>query len=287
MKTLNELLEIFTLKKIDENRFEGQNYQTPWGRVFGGQVLAQALHAAYRTVPKDRFANSMHGYFILGGNLEIPITYEVDIIRNGNSFTTRRVVAFQRGRAIFNMSASFQLKQKGVEHQIPMPNLIPPQKLISDLEQLEEIQEIDPDRYNKFKKVKPEAIEFRPVEKLNLIKEVDSLPESNFWFRSREKTKFGIDLQHQLLAYISDFWLLRTASLPHRKKLSKTKTFFASIDHAIWFHRDFKMEDWHLYSMQSPSASNSRGFSTGSIFNKDGVLVASTAQEGLMRQASK
>ena len=112
------------------------------------------------------------------------------------------------------MSASFQLKQKGVEHQIPMPNLIPPQKLISDLEQLEEMQEIDPDRYNKFKKVKPEAIEFRPVEKLNLIKEVDSLPESNFWFRSKEKTKFGIDLQHQLLAYISDFWLLRTASLP-------------------------------------------------------------------------
>jgi acyl-CoA thioesterase-2 len=182
------------------------------------------------------------------------------------------------------MSASFQLKQKGVEHQIPMPNLIPPQKLISDLEQLEEMKKIDPERYNRFKKVKPEVIEFRPVEKMNLIKEIDSPAESNFWFRSREETKFEMALQQQLLAYISDFWLLRTASLPHRKELSKSKTFFASIDHAIWFHRDFKMQDWHLYSMESPSASNSRGFSRGSIFNKDGVLIASTAQEGLMRQ---
>ena len=137
MRRLQELIDLITLKRVGENSFEGKNFQTPWGRVFGGQVLAQSLHAAYQTVPADRFAHSMHGYFILGGDLDLPITYEVDIIRDGKSFTTRRVVAFQQGRAIFNMSASFQLHQKGVDHQFVMPNLIPPEKLLSDLEQLE------------------------------------------------------------------------------------------------------------------------------------------------------
>ena len=136
MKHIQELIDLITLENTGENTFEGQNYQTSWGRVFGGQVLAQSLNAAYQTVPEDRFAHSLHGYFILGGNLELPITYEVDIIRDGKSFTTRRVVAFQEGRAIFNMSASFQLLQQGVDHQNSMPNYIPPEKLLSDLEQL-------------------------------------------------------------------------------------------------------------------------------------------------------
>jgi acyl-CoA thioesterase-2 len=274
------------LEKKSKNTFEGQNFQTSWGRVFGGQVLAQALHAAYQTVPKDRFAHSLHGYFILGGNLDLPITYEVDIIRDGKSFTTRRVVAFQEGRAIFNMSASFQLVQSGVDHQFSMPNYIPPEKLLSDLEQLE-VQNTDPEAYNRFKKIKPEVIEFRPVEKLTLRDDVDAPAESNYWFRSKESTPFGLDLQHQLLAYISDYGLLRTATLPHKKELGQGPTFYTSIDHAIWFHRPFSLEEWLLYAMDSPSASSSRGFSRGTIFDREGLLVASTAQEGLIRQLSQ
>ncbi|MEK9608270.1 MAG: acyl-CoA thioesterase II [Flavobacteriaceae bacterium] len=283
MKYIQELIDLITLEKKSKNTFEGQNFQTSWGRVFGGQVLAQALHGAYQTVPKDRFAHSLHGYFILGGNLDLPITYEVDIIRDGKSFTTRRVVAFQEGRAIFNMSASFQLVQSGVDHQFSMPNYIPPEKLLSDLEQLE-VQNTDPEAYNRFKKIKPEVIEFRPVEKLTLRDDVDAPAESNYWFRSKESTPFGLDLQHQLLAYISDYGLLRTATLPHKKELGQGPTFYTSIDHAIWFHRPFSLEEWLLYAMDSPSASSSRGFSRGTIFDREGLLVASTAQEGLIRQ---
>jgi len=283
MKYIQELIDLVSLEKKGENTFEGQNFQTSWGRVFGGQVLAQSLNAAYQTVPADRFAHSLHGYFILGGNLDLPITYEVDIIRNGKSFTTRRVVAFQEGRAIFNMSASFQLEQNGVAHQFSMPNFIPPEKLLSDLEQLE-VQNTDPKAYDRFKKIKPEVIEFRPVEKLTLRDDVDAPAESNYWFRSKEATPFGLALQHQLLAYISDYGLLRTATLPHKKELSKSPTFYTSLDHALWFHRPFSLENWLLYAMDSPSASNSRGFSRGSIFDRDGLLVASTAQEGLIRQ---
>jgi acyl-CoA thioesterase-2 len=283
MKHIQELIDLISLEKKGENTFEGQNFQTSWGRVFGGQVLAQSLNASYQTVPADRFAHSLHGYFILGGNLDLPITYEVDIIRNGKSFTTRRVVAFQEGRAIFNMSASFQLEQNGVAHQFSMPNFIPPEKLLSDLEQLE-VQNTDPKAYDRFKKIKPEVIEFRPVEKLTLRDDVDAPAESNSWFRSKEATPFGLALQHQLLAYISDYGLLRTATLPHKKELSKSPTFYTSLDHALWFHRPFSLENWLLYAMDSPSASNSRGFSRGSIFDRDGLLVASTAQEGLIRQ---
>lgn len=286
MKYIQELIDLITLEKKSKNTFEGQNFQTSWGRVFGGQVLAQALHAAYQTVPKDRFAHSLHGYFILGGNLDLPITYEVDIIRDGKSFTTRRVVAFQEGRAIFNMSASFQLVQSGVDHQFSMPNYIPPEKLLSDLEQLE-VQNTDPEAYNRFKKIKPEVIEFRPVEKLTLRDDVDAPAESNYWFRSKESTPFGLDLQHQLLAYISDYGLLRTATLPHKKELGQGPTFYTSIDHAIWFHRPFSLEEWLLYAMDSPSASSSRGFTRGTIFDREGLLVASTAQEGLIRQLSQ
>ena len=283
MKQIKDLIDLITLKKVGKNSFEGRNFQTPWGRVFGGQVLAQSLHAAYQTVPVDRFAHSMHGYFILGGNLNLPITYEVDIIRNGKSFTTRRVVAFQEGKAIFNMSASFQIHQKGVNHQLAMPNLIPPEKLLSDLEQLE-AQKIAPQVYKRFKKIKPEVIEFRPLEKLNLDNPVDEPAESNYWLRSKEETPFEMPIQHQLLAYISDYGLLRTTTLPHRNELSVGTTFFASLDHALWFHRDFSFDKWLLYAIDSPSASNSRGFARGSIYDQDGFLIASTAQEGLIRQ---
>ncbi len=286
MQTIKDLLGLLTLKKIDETIFEGDNYQAPWGRVFGGQVLGQSLHAAYQTVPEERIAHSLHGYFILGGDLQYPIRYEVDTIRNGGSFTTRRVVAKQNGKAIFNMAASFQLRTEGVDHQIPMPNLIPPEKLTTSLEQLEEIKEAFPTAYEELKAIQPRVFNFKPVEKFTAQLAKNGSPFFNTWIRTAEKTPIDLRMQHQLLAYASDYNLLTTATLPHREQLSKGKTFFASLDHAIWFHRDFDIQNWLLYSMDSPSASNSRGFARGSVFDRKGVLVASVAQEGLMRQST-
>ena len=164
MIDLKSLLDILTLEKKDTHHFVGQNYKTAWGRVFGGQVLGQSLHAAYQTVPEDRKVHSMHGYFILGGDLNVPITYEVDTIRNGGSFTTRRVVALQNGNAIFNMAASFQIKQKGVDHQINMPNLILPDSLTTSLEQIEKIKHTNPKAYHRLKLIIPNEFQFKPVE---------------------------------------------------------------------------------------------------------------------------
>ncbi|MDG2396888.1 MAG: acyl-CoA thioesterase II [Flavobacteriaceae bacterium] len=284
MNSINELLDLLTLKKITKTKFEGENYQTPWKRVFGGQVLAQSLHAAYQTVPEERLAHSMHGYFILAGDINLPIRYEVDILRDGGSFTTRRVVAYQANRAIFNMAASFQLIQKGVNHQINMPSVLTPDILLTDLQQIENYKDISPKMYAMVKASHPKIFEMKPVENISKKINKNSLPYSNVWFKTKESIDVDLPMQHQLLAYASDYGLLLTATLPHRKRLIKNNFFSASLDHSLWFHRSFKVDDWLLYVMDSPSASNSRGFSRGSIFDKDGVLVASVAQEGLIRE---
>ena len=284
MKSIKELIELLTLEQLEDHIFLGQNYQAPWGRVFGGQVLAQSLHAAYRTVPGDRIAHSMHGYFILGGTLDIPVTYEVDTIRNGGSFTTRRVVAKQNGRAIFNMAASFQLKQEGVDHQISMPNIVSPKDLSTSLEQIEALKDLDPKIYKRLKMVLPEVFSFKMVDKIITKLSRNGSPFNNIWVRTSEPVEADEPMRQQLLAYMSDYNLLNTASLPHREALNKGNTFYASLDHAIWFHREIDFDDWLLYAMDSPSASNARGFARGSIFNKNGALIASVAQEGLMRQ---
>ncbi len=283
MQTIDSLISLLTLERLDEFVFKGKNYQAPWGRVFGGQVLAQALHAAYQTVPPDRYAHSLHAYFILGGDLDIPIDYEVDTIRNGGSFTTRRVVAKQKGKAIFNMAASFQVREEGADHQITMPNVLLPSMLASNTEQLEDIRESNPEYYKRLKLTLPELFEFRSVEKLTTKLMSNSDPYSNLWMCTKEKINLDLPMQQQILAYVSDYNLLFTASLPHREELRNKRSFFASLDHSIWFHRDFKIDEWLLYSMDSPSASNARGFARGSIFTKEGELVASVAQEGLMR----
>ncbi len=287
MQTLEELIELIILEKKDGQTFVGRNYQAPWGRVFGGQVLAQSLHAAYQTVPEDRIAHSMHGYFILGGNLDIPVTYEVDTIRNGGSFTTRRVVARQNGNAIFNMAASFQVVQSGVEHQIAIPNVMPPESLSNSREQLEEIRHTNPEIFQRLNLTLPAVFEFRPTEKITTKIARNTPPFNNIWMRTTGKVDMDLAMQQQILAYVSDYNLLVTATFPHREELNKGHTFYASLDHALWFHRNFDLQDWLLYTMDSPSASNSRGFSRGSIFDSQGVLVASVAQEGLMRQGGR
>lgn len=286
MKNISDLITLLTLEKKRENEFIGQNYQSPWGRVFGGQVLGQSLHAAYQTVPEDRVVHSMHGYFILGGDINIPIDYHVDNIRDGKTFTTRRVVAFQNGKAIFNMAASFQRKEEGVNHQIVIPNVLTPNLLLNDLQQALEIKDADPERYQRLIEAHPKIFEFRPVEKATYLRTQNSLPHSYNWFKAREKVAVSLPMQHQLLAFASDYSLLLTATLPHREELTKSKIFYASLDHALWFHRDFTIDDWLLYVTESPSASNARGFVRGSIFNKEGILVASVTQEGLMRKYS-
>lgn len=284
MIDLNSLISLIQLEQKDLNHFVGQNYKTAWGRVFGGQVLGQSLYAAYKTVPKDRIAHSMHGYFILGGNIDIPIDYHVDTIRDGRSFTTRRVVAYQEGRAIFNMAASFHLHEEGADHQITMPNVLTPEILLTDIQQAEQLKEKDPDRYQRLMMAHPQVFEFRPVEKAIYLETQNKPPHSHIWFKTKEEIKADRPLQQQLLAFASDYSLLLSATLPHRNEFESQKIYYASLDHALWFHRNFEIGDWLLYAIESPSASNARGYARGSIFDRSGRMIASVSQEGLMRK---
>ena len=279
MKNTEELIQLLRLEKIEENIFRGQNYQAPWKRVFGGQVLAQALHAATQTVPDERLAHSMHGYFILTGDISQPIVYDVDRIRNGGSFTTRRVVAIQKGRPIFNMSASFQVPSKGFDHQISMPNVPPPEALMTDEQRAEKFKNIAPQLYSMER-----PIDFRPVEEINPLQPKKMTPFRHIWLKAKGKVNGPLRLHQQILAYASDYNLLITATLPHRDQYKQEKMFLASLDHAMWFHREFKADEWLLYVLDSPSASNERGFTRGNIFTRAGILVASVVQEGLIRE---
>jgi len=284
MENLQALLDIIELEQIDNCLFRGQNYITPWGRVFGGQVLAQSLNAAYRTVPEDRIAHSLHGYFILGGDVKKPVIYTVDVLRDGRSFTTRRVTASQNGKAIFVMAASFQLKQKGLEHQIDMPKVTGHQDLLPESEQAELIKDMAPDLYMKIKVREQNAIDFRPMDTVDLAKGKLTKPIRKVWMKLSEKKKLPIQMQHQLLAYASDYDLLLTAVIPHRPNIKNPLGLFAaSLDHAMWFHRDFDFSDWLLYDINSPSASDARAMGHGSIFDGKGRLVSTVIQEGLIR----
>ena len=285
MNSVAELLNLITLEQLDDNLFRGQNYQAPWGRVFGGQVLAQSIHAARRTVPGDRLIHSMHGYFILGGDIHQPIIYRVDRIRNGRSFTTRRVVAIQKGRAIFNMSASFQIEEGGFSHQIPMPDVPSPEAVTSDQEWAAQFKDKLPDLYRRYQIERP--IEFRPIEKPDPFNPQKAKPFRHIWIKARQPLPEIRQIHQEVLAYASDYNLMTTALLPHRDLFKREKMQMASLDHAMWFHHDFKADEWLLYAIDSPSASNSRGFNRGNFFNQEGKLVASVVQEGLIRHRSK
>lgn len=282
MKSTKALLDLLNLEQIDENIYRGQNYQAPWGRVFGGQVMAQAVHAARRTVPDDRFLHSLHGYFILGGDISTPIIFQVDRIRDGRSFTTRRVVAVQRGKAIFNLSASFQKAEKGFEHQISMPNVPSPDALITDKEWAAKYKKELPNMYKRYTVDRP--IEFRPVEKFDPINLKNKHPFRHIWLKAKDVIESDDPRVHkEVLAYASDYNLMGTSLLPHRADFNRELMQMASLDHAMWFHHDFKADEWLLYALDSPAASNSRGFNRGNFFNVEGKLVASVVQEGLIR----
>lgn len=279
---LDHLLELLKLEKIEENIFRGNSQDLGFGNIFGGQVLGQALSAASQTVDADRSAHSLHGYFMRPGDPARPIVYEVDCIRDGKSFTTRRVVAIQKGRAIFSMSASFQIEEAGFEHQASMPDVQGPDEIKSEIEMALSVKEKIPISIrDKILCVKP--IEIRPVNPINPFSPSKEKPERYVWFKTIHRMPDDIAVHRYLLAYASDFGLVATALYPHGHTFWERAMQVASLDHAMWFHRDFRIDDWLLYAMESPSASKARGLSHGNIFTQDGRLVASTTQEGLIR----
>lgn len=286
MKEVKDLLDLLDLEKIDDNLFRGESRHMGSSRVFGGQVLAQALTAAMRTVDSDRILHSTHGYFILPGDLNIPIIFQVENLRDGGSFSTRRVKAIQRGQAIFIMAASFQLKQEGYDHHIDMPQVSSPEDLVSWEQIVAKFGDMLPENIKKFLDL-DRPIEFRPVELVNPAMGGKSEPFRHVWMKAKGEMPDYLSAHQRVLAYSSDYNLLTTALLPHGNETSFGNIQLASLDHAMWFHRDFRMDDWLLYAVDSPSASHARGFTRGNIFTGDGKLVASVVQEGLMRPRKK
>ena len=280
MKHIEELLDLLALERIEENIFRGQNYQAPWKRVFGGQVLAQSIHAAHKTIPEDRILHSMHAYFLLTGDITQPIIYEVDRSRDGGSFTTRRVVAIQKGKPIFITAASFQKDADGFDHQIDIPDVPDPDDLCDDDVLIDRLKDRAPELYQRLRHDRP--IAFRPVEYVDPLHPKNTKPYRHVWLKTRGALPDDLRVHQEVLTYASDYNLLGTAILPHREDLKSQDMFFASLDHAIWFHRPFRADEWLLYQLDSPSASNARGFTRGCIFTKEGLLVASVVQEGLM-----
>ncbi len=281
MGSVKSVLGLLDLEQIEENIFRGRSEPIVGQRVFGGQVLAQALQAAIATVPSDRLVHSLHGYFILAGDASKPIVYQVERLRDGGSFTTRRITAIQYGRAIFNMAASFQLEQEGLDHQITMPAVPKPDQLRNTRQIAEQYKEQYPDRYAY--EMRPHPVEFRPIETPDWIEPENRQPYRHVWFRVKGDMPQESNDHESVLAFISDFYLIGTAIQPHRRDYDFSNLQVASLDHAMWFHRRFAVDQWLLYALDSPSASNTRGFNRGSIFDLDGNLVASVVQEGLIR----
>ena len=279
------LLPLLDLEPLEVNIYRGQNRDLGTGRVFGGQVFAQALVAARRTVDGLREAHSAHGYFILPGDLKAPIVYFVDTLRDGNSFTTRRVTAIQHGRAIFNLSASFHIAEPGFAHQDPMPVVPAPEALKPELELIREMAERIPDRLRPIL-TQERPLDFRPVNPIDQFSPEIREPKRYAWFRVIEELPADLWIHQAVLAYASDYGLLTTALQPHGVPFRSPRLQIASLDHSLWMHRPFRADEWLLYATDSPVSGGARGFVRGSIFTRTGELVASVAQEGLLRVRS-
>lgn len=286
-QALESLVRQLDLEPLEVNLFRGQSSDLGGKSVFGGQVIGQALVAASRTV-EGRVAHSLHAYFLLPGDMAAPIVYQVDRIRDGKSFSARRVQAIQHGQPILSMIASFQVVEAGLEHQAQMPEVPPPEKLhpIGELREawLLEAGEV-PVRIQDA--LLQPALEFRPVEPWNPLRPKIAEPRQSVWFRTVERVSDDPMLHRCLLAYASDYNLMPTALRPHGESWFGGRMIVASLDHAMWFHRDARVDEWLLYVMESPSAQGARGLGRGLIFERGGRLVASVAQEGLMRQVSR
>ncbi|SDB65647.1 acyl-CoA thioesterase-2 [Flavobacteriaceae bacterium MAR_2010_188] len=288
MENIEDLLSILVLEQTQENTFLGKSKTVGSPNVFGGQVLAQSLNAASRTIHNKRILHSMHSYFLEAGNLEIPITYEVTVMRDGGSFSVRRVTALQNETVIFILSASFHKKEKGHDHQINFPEDIKqPEELMGWDDMYENYMDVLPDRLKSFLEIS-RPVEFKPTQLQNPFEKVDLPPISHVWFKVKGDTsKLDMSIKQQIITYISDYNILAVALHRHGSTAHWGNTQTASLDHSMWYYRDFDLEDWMLYSMESPSTSNARGFVRGNIFTRDGKLVASVAQEGLLRPKNK
>lgn len=284
-KVLDDLLNLLTLETIEDGLYRGQSQDLGFGAVFGGQVIGQALSAAKETLPPERVSHSFHSYFLRPGDAKKPIVYDVENIRDGKSFSARRVQAIQYGKPIFYMTASFQQQEQGFEHQDVMPQVPGPEGLVSDLDIYREHEELIPAPLrNKFICEKP--IEMRFVTPYNPFKPEKDEPKRYVWLKANGNMPADTRVHKYLLAYASDFNFLPTALQPHGVSFAQPNMQVATIDHAMWFHRDFRMDDWVLYAIDSPSANGQRGLVRGQIYTRDGVLVASTIQEGVMRDRS-
>ncbi|MDH3579165.1 MAG: acyl-CoA thioesterase II [Hyphomicrobiales bacterium] len=279
---VEKLLAILDLEQLEHNLFRGRSPQDGWQRVFGGQVIGQALVAAERTV-EGRVAHSLHAYFMRPGDPSVPIIYEVDRIRDGRSFNTRRVVAIQHGAAIFSMSVSFHIEEEGFDHQFDMDD-------VPDPEDLPSLSELKKDRIKHFPNViktyfeRERPIEIRPVDLTRFLEPERREPVQHVWMRAAGTLPDDPALHQAALSYASDFTLLDTALIAHGRVLYDPTLMLASLDHAMWFHRPFRADEWMLYTQDSPATHGARGFCRGSIYTRDGVLVASAAQEGLVRE---
>jgi acyl-CoA thioesterase II len=282
---LHDLLDHLTLERLEEDRFQGESRSLGGKSVFGGQVLGQALLAADATV-EGRRAHSLHAYFLLAGDPNAPIVYEVERIRDGRSFATRRVVAVQHGRRIFNMAVSFQVAEEGLDHHLPMPDVPGPEGLLSGPELYRQIADRLPEKRRE-SLIAERPIDLRPVQPRDLLNPERRPPQRQVWFRAAGALPDDPVLHQAMLAYASDFTLLGTALFPHGLSFFNPGVQALSLDHAMWFHRPFRMDEWLLYSMDSPSASAGRGLGRGSIFTRDGRLIASVAQEGVIRLVEK
>lgn len=282
---LQELVSLLRLAPLNDDQFLGESQDLGWGQVFGGQVLGQALSAAAQTVDSARQVHSLQSYFLRPGDAAAPILYEVDRIRDGTSFTTRRVVATQQGKAIFHLSASFQRPEEGFCHGATMPEVPAPALLQSELELWRSYAERLPPRL-KARVLADRPIELRPVDPVDPFAPTVRAPQHAVWMRATAVLPDDEALHRCLLAYCSDFNFITTALRPHGATWVSPSLQVASLDHVMWFHQPLRIDQWLLHVMESPSASGARGFARGQVFDQEGMLVASTAQEGLMRPRS-
>jgi len=280
---VQDLLTILDLEPLDVNLFRGRSPQVGWQRVFGGQVIGQALVAAVRTVDASRPPHSMHAYFILPGDPKVPIIYDVDPIRDGKSFTTRRVTARQHGHAIFSMLVSFHADEPGLDHQAEMPDVPPPEELPDEAEMRKNLLPTMPDPVRRYYE-RERPIELRPVEFDRYGGKKYPGGDFHVWIRTTGQLPDNPAIHQCVLAYASDMTLLDASLMRHGRTLFEKEFMAASLDHALWLHRPFRADDWLLYAQDSPNLHGSRGLARGLIFTRDGTLVASVAQEGLVRQ---
>ncbi len=282
---LQELVSLLELEKVEDNLFRGPSRDIGTNRVYGGQVLGQAIKAAQYTVEDNRNIHSLHAYFLREGDHDFPIIYEVDRSRDGNSFSARRVVAIQHGRPIFTLSASFQIDEVGLDYGIAMPEVPGPDELLSVREYETRHMEKLPDKFRRLLSLSA-PFDLKPVDFEEHLSTNAISPCRHFWIKTVDELPVEPQLHRSILAYVSDYGLLTTSLVPHGLHFLDSSLIMASIDHAMWFHRPFQMDNWLLYSCEAISTGNSRGLAKGYFFQQDGSLIASTTQEGLIRRKS-